>query len=137
MIIAVNTRLNKNEQPEAYEHFLFTLLDALTANYPRHQFIFIFDKPYDQDRLFAKNVLPVIAGPETTTSLRLQYWFNYKIPATLRKHKAEVFLSLEGICSLRTNVPQCLLISDCSFLQPASANRKKQVRFFKNLRPPF
>lgn len=130
MIIAVNTRLNKESQPEGYEDFMFSLLNNLSIKNPQHQFIYIFDKPYNDSLVWAKNITPIIAGPKTNNSLRLQYWFNYKIPALLRKHKAGVFLSLEGICSLRTKVPQCLLISNLGFLQ-SSSPVKKQYRFYK------
>jgi glycosyltransferase involved in cell wall biosynthesis len=137
MIIAVNTRLNKEMQPEGYKAFLFSILDYVTAKFPQHQFLYIFDGPYDQKMVFAKNVLPIIAGPKTNHSLRLQYWLNYKIPALLRKHKAAVFLSLEGICSLRTKIPQYLLISDLGFLQSPPLIKKTQTRFYKKYTAAF
>jgi glycosyltransferase involved in cell wall biosynthesis len=131
MIIAVNSRLNKETQPEGYKEFLFSLLNHLSKKNPQHHFIYIFDKPYNGRLVFANNVTPIIAGPKTSNSLRLQYWFNYKIPALLRKHKADVFLSMEGICSLRTKIPQCLLISDLSFLQSFQPNKKSQSKFYR------
>lgn len=131
MIIAFNTRLRKEGQPAGYENFMFELLDQVTKKYPQHQFLYIFDKAFDEDRCFAKNVLPIVAGPETKTNLRLQYWFNYKIPAILRKHKADVFISMDGICSMRTKKPQCLLISDLGFLHHLQSNKKSNVSFYK------
>ncbi len=137
MIIAVNTRLNKEVQPEGYESFMFGTLDRLTKKNPQHQFLFIFDKPYAANMSFTKNVIPIIAGPKTKSNLRLQYWFNYKIPALLRKHKADVFVSMEGICSLRTKTPQCLLVSDLSFLQHPQFIKKAQARFYKKFTASF
>ena len=137
MIIAVNTRLNKEEQPEGYESFMFGILDPLTKKNPQHQFFFIFDKPYAANMSFTKNVIPIIAGPKTKSNLRLQYWLNYKIPALLRKHKADVFVSMEGICSLRTKTPQCLLVSDLSFLQHPQFIKKAQARFYKKFTTSF
>lgn len=137
MIIAVNTRLNKETQPEGYEIFMFTMLDYLTAKFQQHQFVYIFDEPYHEKSFFGKNVQPVVAGPKTSNSLRLQYWFNYKIPAVLRKHKADVFVSLEGICSLRSKVPQCLLVSDLSFLSSSASIKKTQARFYKKYTAAF
>lgn len=137
MIIAVNTRLNKEMQPEGYESFLFTMLAHLAGKFPQHQFLYIFDEPHPDKSTFRKNVTAVIAGPKTSNSLRLQYWFNYKIPAVLRKHKADVFLSLEGICSLRTKVPQCLLVSDLGFLHSSSSAKKTTARFYKKYMPAF
>ena len=136
MTIAVNTRLNKETQPEGYEQFLFSMANNLSIKFPEHKFLFIFDRPYYEKYFFAKNVLPIITGPKTSNSLLLQYWFNYKIPAILRKHKADVFLSVEGICSLRTKIPQCLFISDCSFLQPHQI-KNAQSRFYKKFMPVF
>lgn len=137
MTIAVNCRLKKKEQPEGFPAYLFGLLKALSENFPEHQFLFIFDKNYDHKNTFPVNVLPVIAGPVTSTSLRLQYWFNFKIPSVLRKYKADVFVSLEGICSLRTKKPQCLLVSDLSFLQAEKEGRKSRAGFFKKYTASF
>jgi glycosyltransferase involved in cell wall biosynthesis len=137
MIIAVNTRLNKEMQPEGYEGFMFTILNHLTKNNPQHRFLFIFDSAYDEETDFTENVQPIVIGPKTGNSLRLQYWFNYKLPAVLRKHKADVFLSMECICSLRTKIPQCLLVSDLSFLQSSQLMKKKQTGFYKKFMPAF
>lgn len=137
MIIAVNTRLRKNEQPEGYESFLFETCDQLTKKFPQHQFLYIFDKPFDETLRFEKNVLPLVSGPETSSSLRLQYWFNFRIPTILRKHKADVFLSMEGICSLRTKIPQCLLISDLGFLNHSNKSKKANAGFFKKYTAAF
>lgn len=137
MIIAVNTRLNKETQPEGFESFLFTMLDHLAGKFPQHQFLYISDEPYHGKSIFAKNVQPVVTGPKTSSSLRLLYWLNYKIPVVLRKYKADVFVSMEGICSLRTRVPQCLLISDLGFLHSSSLARKPQSRFYKKYTPAF
>ncbi len=137
MIIAVNTRLRKNEQPEGYEAFLFETCDRLTKKFPQHQFLYIFDKPFDERLRFEKNVLPLVAGPETRTNLRLQYWFNFKVPTILRRHKADVFLSMEGICSLRTKIPQCLLICDLGFLNQTNKTKKPNAGFLKKYTAAF
>lgn len=137
MIIAVNTRLKKEDQPEGYQSFLFEILNRLTQTNPQHNFIFIFDKAYDEKFSFAGNVKPMVAGPQTNNNLRLQYWLHYKIPAVLRKHKATVFVSMDGTCSLRTKVPQCVLLTDLSFLQQPQLIKKSQARFYKKNTPAF
>lgn len=137
MIIAVNTRLKKEDQPEGYQSFLFEILNRLTQTNPQHNFIFIFDKAYDEKFSFAGNVKPIVAGPQTNNNLRLQYWLHYKIPAVLRKHKAAVFVSMDGTCSLRTKVPQCVLLTDLSFLQQPQLIKKSQARFYKKNTPAF
>lgn len=137
MIIAVNCRLNKDEQPEGYENFMFETLNRLAKKFPQHQYLYIFDRPYDGNLSFAENVIPIISGPKTSISLRLQYWLHYRIPAVLRKFKADVFVSMEGICSLRTKKPQCLLITDLCFLQAPQLLKKTQAGFYKKCTPAF
>lgn len=137
MIIAVNTRLQKSQQPDGFEDFIFDLLEKLTEKYPRHQFIYIFDKPYTGNRVFAKNVLPVVTIPQTTGNLRLQYWFNFKVPKLLRQHRADVFLSFEGICSIRTKKPQCLLVSHTAWQQSFQMQKKWVHSFYRKFMPVF
>jgi len=137
MIIAVNTRLNKETQPEGYKDLIFVLLEHLTKKNPQHQFLFISDSPFDEKIRLGENVLPVITGPKTSNSLGMQYWFNYKIPSVLRKYKADVFISMEGICSARTKVPQCLLISDLRFLQSPQLLKRSQTGFFNKFTSAF
>ncbi len=137
MIIAVNTRLKKEEQPEGYSTFMFEILDGLTNKFPQHQFVYFFDGPYDEKLKFNKNVLPMVAGPKTNNSLGLRYWLNYKIPTLLRKHKADVFISMDGTCSLRTKIPQLLMVSDLRFIQQPELIKKSQVRFYKRFTPAF
>lgn len=137
MNIAVNTRLQKDQQPQGYEDFIFDLLGRLTEKFPGHQFLYLFDKPYTGNRIFAKNVLQVVAGPQTTNTLRLQYWLGFKIPKILRQHKADVFLSLEGICSLRTKKPQCLLVSHMAWLHQPKLQKRWVLAFYKKAMPLF
>jgi len=118
-------------QPEGYQSFLFSMLDSLTSGFPQHQFLYIFDEPYPDTLTFRKNVSPVVVGSKTSNRLLLLFWLNYQVPVFLRRHKADVFLSMEGICSVRTEVPQCLLLSDIGFLQSPAAAKKTGTRFYK------
>jgi glycosyltransferase involved in cell wall biosynthesis len=51
--------------------------------------------------------------------------------------KADVFVSLDGICSLRTKVPQCLLVPDLGFLSHPEAYKKSHWQFYKKHTPGF
>lgn len=137
MIIAVNTRIQKKQQPDGYENLLFTCLRHLSENHPQHQFIYIFDSVWDEKLIFAKNAQPIIAGPQTSNSLRLQYWLNFKLPKVLRQHKADVFLSMEGICSMRTKKPQCVVITNWEFLEQPKTMKKWLAGFYKKFTPLF
>jgi glycosyltransferase involved in cell wall biosynthesis len=116
MRIAVNTRLLLKGKLEGIGWFTFETLIRMTQNHPEHEFIFIFDRPYDPDYIFADNVIPVVIGPQARHPLLFYIWFDFRIPKVLKKYKADLFLSPDGYLSLRTKVPQLAVIHDINFV---------------------
>lgn len=137
MIIAVNTRFLRNDYLEGYGYFLYETFSRITKTHHEHEFIFIFDRPYDKRFVFAENVKPVVTGPPARHPLLWKYWYDVKIPALLKRHKADVFVSCDGFCSLTTKVPQCLLVHDLSFLHYPSLIKKPHFLFYKHYTPKF
>ena len=130
MIIAVNANFI-NTGPGNAACFIFEKFSRLASQYPQHQFVYISDKAIDEKNIISKNITPVVTGPQTKNPLLLQYWLNYKVPAILRRYKADVFVSAGGYCSLRTKVPQCIIINDLSFLQHPDFFAAGWLRFYK------
>ena len=116
MRIAVNTRLLLKGKLEGIGWFTFETLIRMTQNHPEHEFIFIFDRPYDRDYIFAENVTPVVIGPQARHPLLFYIWFDFRIPKVLKKYKVDLFLSPDGYLSLRTKVPQLAVIHDINFV---------------------
>ncbi len=116
MRIAVNTRLLLKGKLEGIGWFTFETLKRMTQNHPEHEFIFIFDRPFDRDFIFAENVTPVVIGPPARHPLLFWIWFDFSIPKILKKYKADLFLSPDGYLSLRTKVPQLAVIHDINFV---------------------
>jgi glycosyltransferase involved in cell wall biosynthesis len=137
MRIAVNTRFLLSEYLEGYGYFAFEAFKYLTIAHPEHQFIFIFDRPYDSRFIFSSNIIPVVTGPPARHPLLWKYWYDVKIPAILKKNKADVFVSIDGLCSLGTDIPQCLVVHDLAFLHYPSHIRKSHLFFFKRYVPKF
>lgn len=116
MRIAVNTRLLLKGKLEGIGWFTFETLKRMTQNHPEHEFIFIFDRPFDRDFIFSENITPVVIGPPARHPLLFWIWFDFSIPKILKKYKADLFLSPDGYLSLRTKVPQLAVIHDINFL---------------------
>jgi glycosyltransferase involved in cell wall biosynthesis len=131
MIIAVNTSFTTGDSLNHVDDFIFENFSRLATQYPQHQFIYIFNKTIDAKYLTSKNIIPVAAGQQTNNTLVLQYRLNYKIPAILRKYKADVFVNAGGYCSLRTKVPQCIIVNDLSFLRHPHFFTSNFLRFYK------
>src|SRR5687767_13966202 len=110
MRIAVNTRFLLREYLEGYGNFLYESFRRITENYPQHEFLFIYDRADHASFSFPPNVKEVVAGPPARHPLLWKFWYDGRIPAVLRKFKADVFVSCDGFCSLTTRTPQCLVI---------------------------
>lgn len=116
MRIAVNTRLLLKGRLEGIGWFTFETLKRIALDHPEHEFIFIFDRPYSEDFVFAENITPVIIGPQARHPFLFYIWFDWRIPRILKKYKADLFLSPDGYLSRRTKVPQLAVIHDINFV---------------------
>jgi glycosyltransferase involved in cell wall biosynthesis len=137
MIIAINTRFLLRDHLEGVGYFIYETFKRITKNNPGHQFIFIFDRPYDKRFVFGENVKAIVTGPAARHPLLWKLWYDVKVPAVLRKYKADIFVSCDGFCSLRTKVPQCLVLHDLSFLHYPSFIKKSHLLFYKRYTPKF
>jgi glycosyltransferase involved in cell wall biosynthesis len=113
--IAVNTRLLLSGKLEGIGWYTFETLRRITTQHPEHEFLFIFDRPFSKEFLFAPNVKAVYAGPPTRHIFLFFPWFEFQVPRILRKYKADVFLSPDGQLSLLSKVPQIAVIHDLNF----------------------
>ena len=137
MRIAVNTRFLLKDYLEGYGFFIHETFKRIVINHPEHEFIFLFDRPYEKEFVFAANVTPVVIGPPARHPILWKWWYDYKVTAALKKYKADVFVSAGGFLSLRTSVPQCVVVHDLSFLHYPSFIRKSHLFYLKNQTPAF
>lgn len=137
MRIAVNTRLLLSGKLEGIGWFTHEALSRITRQHPEHRFIFLFDRPYDAAFVYAPNVEPVVFGPPTRHPLLYRLWFQYRVPRMLRRHRADLFLSPDGILSLRTSVPQIAVVHDLNFEAYPKDLPPAYSRFYRRWFPRF
>lgn len=116
MNIAVNTRILLKNKLEGIGWFTFETLKRITKNHPEHTFYFIFDRPYDQEFIFSKNIVPIVVGPQARHPFLFYFWFERAIPKVLNQIHADLFISPDGILSLKTHVKSIAVIHDISFM---------------------
>jgi len=132
MTIAVNTRFLLGDYLEGYGYFISETFRRITRAHPEHRFVFIFDRPFHHRFIFSGNIIPVIASPPARHPLLWKYWYDVKVPQVLKKFKADVFVSPDGYCSLKTKIPQCMVVHDLAFLHyPKHVKRSHRVYFKK------
>jgi glycosyltransferase involved in cell wall biosynthesis len=137
MRIAVNTRFLLTDYLEGMGYYTQEIFKRIVQQHPEHEFIFIFDRPYDSRFVYGKNVTPVIAGPPARHPVLWKWWYDVKVPAILKKYKADVFVSCDGFCSLRTKVPQYIVVHDLAFLHYPAFIRRSHLFYYKRYTPAF
>lgn len=131
MVIAINTKALLPGKMEGYGYYIEEIFSRVALNHPEHQFYFLFDRPFDQRFIYTANVHPVIIKPQARFPLAWDIWYNLMLPGFLRKIKADVFVSPDGFCSLRTKVPQCLVVHDLAFLHHPEFISKSHLRYYQ------
>ena len=110
MRIFVNTGVLLHDGSEDYHCFLNEVLKIVIDRNRDYEFIIL--SANDDARLFlAGNVTHVKVHPIMRYPLAVKIWYDLKLPATLKKHKADVFISFDGLCSLTTEIPQVILFN--------------------------
>ncbi len=137
MRIAVNTRFLLNHQLEGYGYFILETFKRIVLAHPEHEFLFFFDRPFDADYVFAKNVTPVVLAPQARHPLLFKIWYDISVPIALKKHKADVFVSPDSFCSLNTSVPQCLVLHDLTPLHYPKFVSRQQLWYYRRYLPKF
>lgn len=115
MKIAVNTRLLLPNSMEGIGWYTFETLSRITRQYPEHEFLFLFDRPYDRRFLFSKNVRPIVIGPPARHPFLYIWWFNLSVKKMLKEEQPDIFLSPDGFLCLGADVPQLPVIHDLNF----------------------
>ena len=115
MEIVVNTRLLLKNKLEGIGWFTYETLKRIAVNHPDDHFIFLFDRDFDEEFIFAPNVTPLILSPQARHPFLFYWWFEFSVAAFLNKYKPDLFLSPDGYMSLKAGCRQLAVIHDLSF----------------------
>jgi glycosyltransferase involved in cell wall biosynthesis len=114
--IAVNTRLLLEGKMDGIGWFTYETFKRIVQRHPEHEFHFFFDRPYSSKFVFADNVIPHIVHPQARHTLLFKVWYDYSVPFVLKRIKPDVFISPDAMMSLRTDVPQMIVMHDLNFV---------------------
>lgn len=113
--IAVNTRFLIKNKLEGIGLFTYESLKRITQAHPEIDFYFLFDREFDSEFIFGKNVKPVVLFPQARHPFLWYWWFEISIAGWLNKNKPDLFLSTDGYGCLRTEVPQVIVAHDLAY----------------------
>ena len=137
MRIAVNTRFLLSHKMEGYGWYTYEVVKRLVENNPEHDFIFFFDRQFDEKFVFAKNVTPVVLNPPARHPILFYIWNEIAVTRALKKYKADIYFSPDGYLSLKTNVKQVNVIHDLNFEHNPKDVPKAIRNYLKKYFPKF
>jgi glycosyltransferase involved in cell wall biosynthesis len=120
MRIAISARMLKKVPDDGISRFTFETVKRIVIEHNSVSFFLIFDREFDNSLLFSDNIEPVILRPSTRHPLIWYYWHEWQLPGLLKKTGADLFLSPDGIISLRSDVPSIPVIHDLNFIHRPS-----------------
>ena len=93
----------------------YEVFSRIVRAHPEHEFIFFFDRPFSKEFIFYKNVTPVVLFPQARHPILFNIWFDYSISKAIKKYQIDLFISPDGMLSLKSKIPQITVIHDLNF----------------------
>lgn len=137
MRIAINTRLLLPDHLEGIGRFTHEVTRRLVERRPQDEFLLLFDRPYDERFRYAANVTLLHVPPPARRDVLWKLWFEWTVPYTLRRHQADVFLSMDGYCSLRTQVPTVMVTHDIAHVHYPEQIPAWALRYYNRYVPQY
>jgi glycosyltransferase involved in cell wall biosynthesis len=137
MLIAVNTRFLAQNRLDSYASFVFEIFKRIAQEQQQHQFIFIFDRTFDANFDFTKNITPIVISPKVKDIVSFKYWYDIKLPFGLKKYKPDLLVQPTGFCSLTTSIPQLLILQDLAFKHYSNHIPKNHLAYYNHFSKKF
>jgi glycosyltransferase involved in cell wall biosynthesis len=115
MRIAVNAQLLLKNRLEGLGQFTHETLKRLVVNHPEHEFLFIFDRDWSPEFIYAPNVTPIKTLIPSRHPFLWYIRFQFIIPHLIKKHKADLFLSTDGWSTTCKGIKTVTVIHDIDF----------------------
>jgi glycosyltransferase involved in cell wall biosynthesis len=135
--IVVNTRLLLKNRLEGIGWFSYHTLKRITTAHKDIHFVFLFDRPFDDEFIFSDNITPLIISPQARHPFLYYAWFEFSVKHTLNRMKPDLFLSPDGFLSLGANCRQLPVIHDINFLHNPKDSKLLTRKYYNYFFPKF
>ena len=137
MKIAVNCIFLQKNNLEGYGYFVQEIFKRLAKQYPEHEFIFVFDRKFEEQFIFSSNIKPILVTPKARHALAFKFWYDVKLPLALRSVKPDIIIQPYGFCSLTTKTPQLLVVHDLAFKHYPQFISGQHLWYYRFFTPKF
>lgn len=135
--IALNARLLIPDRLEGIGWFTHEIYKRIIAHHPEHEFLLIFDRKPDRMFDFGPHVQLIRLLPPARRPFLYDWWFNQSISRILKSWCADVFVSTDGMLSMRTKVPQIAVMHDLNFMHHPEWMPIREARYYRSRFPRF
>ena len=137
MKIAVNCWILRNKKIDGIGNFTIETLKPLLSAHPEIEFQILCDKNFTEDYFDFPNVTKHHIFPPYRHPLLYLFFMEIVVGLFLKKHKPDLFLSMEGFLCLSTKCRQLPIIYDLNFEhQPQDLPFRNRI-YFRTFYPKF
>ena len=137
MKIAVNCWILRNKKIDGIGNFTIETLKPLISSHPEIEFQILCDKNFTEDYFDFPNVTKHHIFPPYRHPLLYLFYMEIVVGFFLKKHKPDLFLSMEGFLCLSTKCKQLPIIYDLNFEhQPQDLPFRNRI-YFRTFYPKF
>jgi glycosyltransferase involved in cell wall biosynthesis len=135
--IAVNTRLLLKNRLEGIGWFSYQTLKRITQAHKEVHFVFLFDRNFDEEFIFADNITPMIVSPQARHPFLYYAWLEFSVKNALNGLEPDLFLSPDGFLSLGAACKQLPVIHDINFLHHPKDSKWLTSKYYNYFFPKF
>ncbi|MEO5944834.1 MAG: glycosyltransferase [Ferruginibacter sp.] len=117
--------------------FLADHLPVLASKNLSDHFIFFTDKVYPPATFQVGNITHVLISPQIKNILLLHYWYNYKLPALLKKYNVTVFISDNNVLPLKFDIATIMVMQNVQQVKKIHILQSKYKRYLQKYFPLF
>lgn len=137
MKIAINTRFLLPNKLEGIGWYTYEIVKRLVQNHPEDDFIFFFDRAFDQQFIFGPNVTPIVLFPQARHPILWWYWFQISVKRALKKQQPDVFFSPDGYLSIGAQTPTVMVTHDLAHLHFPDQIPNLVARYYNHFIPQY
>lgn len=127
MNIAVCAGLFRGSSAEDNGNFITEILSSLARQMNVHRFFIIGRNADKNNHIFPSNVEIIKTGFPGNGKLLRKYWWEVTLPGSIKRIKADVLLSFEGMCSMSLSIPQVLIMAEGEKMNNRSFKKAKII----------
>jgi glycosyltransferase involved in cell wall biosynthesis len=112
MILGINLCGAVTGEAEQTDNLLISYFNTIAIKQAAHSFVFITDSIFENAAANIKNTSIIRIDPRPKNIFFWKFWYDRKLEKIVKRKQIDLLISLGEVCSLRSEIPQLLLIND-------------------------